>query len=33
MVKGIDRRAVIADVRLLEKTGGRSGRFSAKAPQ
>ncbi len=29
MVKAIDRSAVIAGIRLLEKTGGRSGRFSA----
>ena len=32
MVKGIDRTAVIGDIRLLEKTGGRSGRFVAGRP-
>jgi cyclic pyranopterin phosphate synthase len=30
MVKAIDRSAVIDDIRLLEKTGGRSGPFSAR---
>jgi cyclic pyranopterin phosphate synthase len=29
MVKAIDRSAVIGEIRLLEKTGGRSGRFLA----
>jgi cyclic pyranopterin monophosphate synthase len=29
MVKGIDRSAVIREIRLLEKTGGRSGRYSS----
>ena len=29
MVKGIDRSAVIGEIRLLEKTGGRSGKFVA----
>lgn len=33
MVKAIDRSAMIADIRLLEKTGGRSGMFSAAMPQ
>jgi len=27
MVKGIDRAAVIREIRLVEKTGGRSGRY------
>ncbi|MGH9441202.1 MAG: cyclic pyranopterin monophosphate synthase MoaC [Thermoanaerobaculia bacterium] len=31
MVKGIDRSAVIGEIRLLEKTGGRPGRFRAPA--
>ncbi len=27
MLKGIDREMVIADIRLMEKLGGRSGHF------
>jgi cyclic pyranopterin phosphate synthase len=30
MVKGIDRSATIGEIRLVEKTGGRSGRFVAR---
>ena len=30
MVKAIDREAVIGDIRLLEKSGGKSGRFVRK---
>ncbi len=33
MVKAIDRGAVIGEIRLLEKTGGRSGRFLASEPK
>jgi cyclic pyranopterin phosphate synthase len=40
MVKGVDRGAVIRDVRLLEKAGGKSGEWrrpaadvSGKPPQ
>jgi molybdenum cofactor biosynthesis enzyme len=28
MVKAVDKRAVITDVRLLRKSGGRSGDFA-----
>jgi cyclic pyranopterin monophosphate synthase len=28
MVKAVDKRAVITDIRLLSKSGGRSGDFS-----
>ncbi|RKR73324.1 cyclic pyranopterin monophosphate synthase MoaC [Frondihabitans australicus] len=28
MIKAVDREAVVADVRVLEKDGGRSGRWS-----
>ena len=31
MVKAIDRTMVIGDIRLIEKTGGRSGTFSAES--
>ncbi len=31
MLKGIDRAMVIADVRLMEKSGGRSGHFKREA--
>ena len=30
MVKGVDRGVVISDLRLMEKTGGKSGTFRAK---
>jgi cyclic pyranopterin phosphate synthase len=30
MVKAVDREAVIGDIRLLEKSGGKSGRFVRK---
>ena len=30
MVKAVDREAVIGDIRLLEKSGGKSGRFARK---
>lgn len=33
MVKGLDRACRIADIALVEKTGGRSGRFAADAVQ
>ena len=32
MAKGIDRTMVIEEVRLLEKTGGKSGTFRADTP-
>jgi cyclic pyranopterin monophosphate synthase len=32
MLKGIDREMVLADIRLLEKSGGRSGHFRRSAP-
>lgn len=32
MVKGVDRGALIRDVRLLEKTGGKSGEWRRPAP-
>lgn len=32
MLKGVDREMVIGDVRLLEKSGGRSGHFVREAP-
>jgi cyclic pyranopterin monophosphate synthase len=31
MVKAVDRSAVLTDVRLLRKTGGRRGEWSAEA--
>ena len=30
MVKGVDRGIVISDLRLIEKTGGKSGTYKAK---
>ncbi len=30
MVKGVDRAVIITDMRLVEKTGGKSGTFKAK---
>jgi cyclic pyranopterin monophosphate synthase len=33
MVKGVDRSAAISEVRLLEKTGGRSGDWKSEAPR
>ncbi|MDP8998108.1 MAG: cyclic pyranopterin monophosphate synthase MoaC, partial [Pseudomonadota bacterium] len=30
MVKAVDRGIVISDLRLVEKTGGKSGTFKAK---
>lgn len=33
MVKGVDRSAAIADIRLLEKTGGRSGAWRPGEPR
>ncbi|MCC6554197.1 MAG: cyclic pyranopterin monophosphate synthase MoaC [Polyangiaceae bacterium] len=32
MLKGIDREMVLTDIRLLEKSGGRSGHFQRSAP-
>jgi cyclic pyranopterin phosphate synthase len=32
MLKGIDREMVISDIKLLEKSGGRSGHFQRSAP-
>lgn len=32
MLKGIDREMVIADVKLLEKSGGRTGHYRREAP-
>jgi cyclic pyranopterin phosphate synthase len=32
MLKGIDREMVLGDIRLLEKSGGRSGHFRRGAP-
>jgi len=32
MLKGVDREMVIGEVRLLEKSGGRSGHFRREAP-
>ena len=31
MIKGVDRAAVIESVRLLSKSGGKSGRYKARA--
>ncbi|WP_329386534.1 cyclic pyranopterin monophosphate synthase MoaC [Streptomyces sp. NBC_01716] len=33
MVKAVDKGAVISDVRVEEKTGGKSGRYSRRAPE
>jgi cyclic pyranopterin phosphate synthase len=33
MVKGVDRSAAITEVRLLEKTGGRSGDWKGDGPR
>jgi len=30
MVKAVDRTAVVSDIKLIEKSGGRSGRYRAK---
>jgi cyclic pyranopterin phosphate synthase len=32
MVKGVDRNALIREVRLLEKTGGKSGEWRRSEP-
>jgi cyclic pyranopterin phosphate synthase len=32
MLKGVDREMVLTDIRLLEKSGGRSGHFQRGAP-
>src|SRR5262249_7185562 len=32
MIKGIDRRAVIGEIHLKSKSGGKSGRYTAPAP-
>jgi cyclic pyranopterin phosphate synthase len=33
MLKGIDREMIVADVRLMEKLGGRSGHFKRAEPK
>ena len=32
MLKGLDREMVISEIKLLEKSGGRSGHFQRSAP-
>jgi cyclic pyranopterin phosphate synthase len=32
MIKAVDKRMVIGDIRLMKKTGGKSGTFQRQAP-